>query len=130
MKRLLLLLVLALTLLCLPTSNSSVATGNCVDADNDGACAGVDCNDNAPLKNLRDDDGDTVTSCQGDCRDSDPLITNCTQFLKVEPDYTNDIDGCWDVTETIKEYRCQQGQSFSQCTLVNTTTNQWNTCTG
>ena len=128
MKRILLLLVLVLTLVGL-TLQSTVVTGTCVDNDNDGTCADVDCNDSAPNRNQRDDDGDGATSCEGDCRDNDATIHSCTQLFRVEPDYTNPIDNCYNIYEVIKEYSCQPpGEPFSQCTLVNETTNSYNTC--
>ena len=42
------------------------------DADGDGAVCNVDCDDLDATLNLDDVDGDTVTTCAGDCDDADP----------------------------------------------------------
>jgi hypothetical protein len=130
--------VISILLLCLgvlvfsASTRPSMAYSDCLDADYDGytTCDG-DCDDNDPEKVPVDEDGDGVSSCAGDCQPYEPDVNRCTHQKKQYPIYPVEYpDNCYEIKETVTEYSCAPGQSFSQCTLVSQTTNTYNSCGG
>ena len=130
MKRFVSLVTFTLVLLVFSSTRSTTAMSTCTDNDADGTCAEVDCDDFDAALNGRDDDGDGVTSCQGDCREDDLAITNCSQVRREVPVYTYYPEVCFDIYMTTREYSCAPGQSFSECTLISETTDTYNSCGG
>lgn len=119
MKKIFCLLVFSLALFLLSDVKRVAAV--CTDADGDGTCAEVDCDDNNASLNRRDYDGDGVTSCDGDCADSDASVQYCeVEQTREEPNYSYPEYTC--TTKYCEEtrYNCPSGQvpAGGQCVVV------------
>ena len=85
------------------------ATLDLGDADNDGALCDVDCDDTDPSLNLDDADGDTFSTCGGDCNDDVGTINpSATESCDgIDNDCIDGIDNGFDL----------DGDGFTVCDL-------------
>lgn len=71
------------------TFSAGVGCAGIGDADNDGVCADIDCDDNDPANTETDADGDGICT-PTDCNDADPAIYPGAPCDDLDPNTTND----------------------------------------
>lgn len=71
--------------------------------------------------NCQDNDGDGFTQCDGDCKDNDPSIHQCSTIRAAQPLIYDPNTGCGYSFMVEKHYHCDPGQTMfptNQCTYL------------